>query len=80
MREVLCLSVRKKSFTGKLFKLTYSELFFSAEKHAGNQTILTAAQRAESLLIDMILSPFTDNLNLFKNFLWLWKLEENLIS
>ena len=36
----------KKSFTGKL-KLTYSELFFSTEKHAGNLKILTAAQRAE---------------------------------
>ena len=40
------LSVRKKSFTGKL-KLTYSEPFFSAEKHAGNSKILTAAQQHE---------------------------------
>ena len=41
----VCLSVRKKSFTGKL-KLTYSELFFTTEKHAGSFKILTAAQRA----------------------------------
>ena len=39
------MSARKKSFTGKL-KSTYSELFFSAEKHAGNLKTLTAAQRA----------------------------------
>ena len=34
-----------QSFTGKL-KLTYSELFFSAEKHASNLQFSTAAQRA----------------------------------
>ena len=40
------MSVRKKkSFNGKL-KLTYSELFFSAEKLAGNYKIFTAAQLA----------------------------------
>ena len=42
----VCVSVwtLEKSFTGKL-KLTYSELFFSAEKHASNFKILAAAQR-----------------------------------
>ena len=38
MRDDICLRAclsEKKAFTGK-FKLTYSELFFSAEKHAGN--------------------------------------------
>ena len=36
MQEVRrSLSAGKKSFPGKL-KLTYSKLFFSAEKHAGN--------------------------------------------
>ena len=44
-RPSACVTVRKKSFTGK-FKLTYSELFFSAKKHAGYLKILTAAQRA----------------------------------
>ena len=49
IQEDLCLFVcmsDKKSFTGKLFKLTNSEISFSAEKHAGNLKILTAAQRA----------------------------------
>ena len=39
-KEDVCLVrvCKKKIFTGKL-KLTYSELFFSAEKHAGNLNI-----------------------------------------
>ena len=45
MREDVCMSVWKKLFTGKL-NLTYSELIFSAEKHAGNLNNFKAAQQA----------------------------------
>ena len=50
MREnVKCLSgacLSEKEIVQNKLKLTYSELFFSAERHAGNIEILIAAQRA----------------------------------